>query len=714
MSTIADLLIKLGGDVSGYESAMDAVPDAAVDATDRVEGAFERLGPSLATAGKVAGVAAGAALVAGAVIGIEQEAVSDKLAAQLDLTGAEAERAGDVAGSLYAQNFGDSFEQVNEAVGAVLGTLGRNLDDAALEGLTGKALALADVFDLDVTEAVTRAGTLMKTGLAADAEEAFDLVTASMQQIAPGLRDELGDATSEYSQFFSNLGLSGEEMLALFAQADDAISLDKSGDAIKEFGIRATDMSTASTAAFETLGMDAAGMADRLLAGGDTARGAFDQIVDGLLGIEDPTAQANTAIALFGTPLEDLGTAEIPKFLDSLDSMGTGLEDVAGSADRMAETASSNAANKIGIFQRRIEMTLAKVVEAPGILGDAAAGIAGFGQAISPVAPMLAGLGFIFQDQLGKMASSAASTTASVVASVARQVAAWALLGVQALLHAAKVAAAWLIALGPIAIVIAAVVAVVVLIIRHWDRVKQVTRAAWAAVVGAVVSAWESVKGAVTSAISTVLGWLRALPGRFVGALGGLASTVVAFLTRWHPVAVLIRVGADRLPQLLAWVRGLPGQFVSALGSLGGKLYDLGLGAMNSMWNGLKSLVPSILGWVGDLASDIAGKLDPRNWFSTPEEHYRMLFGEAFRAIADEGRGALGMLERAAARVAEASVPPALATPGIAAEPAFAGVGPGHGRLPIIHVRAEVDKRVLFDVYQEADAEHDQFNGAEG
>ena len=71
-----------------------------------------------------------------------------------------------------------------------------------------------------------------------------------------------------------------------------------------------------------------------------------------------------------------------------------------------------------------------------------------------------------------QMAVAAAKATAKVVAQIAMQIAKWVVLGVQALIHAAKVALAWLISLGPIALVVAAVIAAVALIIANWDKVE--------------------------------------------------------------------------------------------------------------------------------------------------------------------------------------------------------------------------------------------------
>jgi phage-related protein len=71
-----------------------------------------------------------------------------------------------------------------------------------------------------------------------------------------------------------------------------------------------------------------------------------------------------------------------------------------------------------------------------------------------------------------------------MVATSAVFVAKWAWMGVKALLHAARMAAAWFIALGPVGWVTAAVIALAVLIIANWDKVKKWTVKIWSAVWG--------------------------------------------------------------------------------------------------------------------------------------------------------------------------------------------------------------------------------------
>jgi phage-related minor tail protein len=280
----------------------------------------------------------------------------DTVTAALDLTATQSQIAGDVAGSLYADAYGESLSEVSSATGTVMSSIAemREASSADLEKVTGSALAFADVFGVDVAESSRNAGILIKTGLATDAIGAFDLMTAALQKVPEALRGEVVDATQEYSQYFATLGLTGEQSMGLLVAASEhgQYAIDKTGDALKELTIRSTDMSKSSVSAYEAAGLSAEDMAARFLAGGESAGGALSDLVAGLQGIEDPTLRANSAIALFGTPLEDIGVDKIPAFLDSLNGMNTGLGDVSGKASAMADTLQGNTATGLESVKR--------------------------------------------------------------------------------------------------------------------------------------------------------------------------------------------------------------------------------------------------------------------------------------------------------------------------------------------------------------------------
>jgi hypothetical protein len=177
-------------------------------------------------------------------------------------------------------------------------------------------------------------------------------------------RAELLEAITEYSQFFNQIGIDGPEAFALLAEgaALGQYGIDKTGDAIKEFGIRAIDTSTATADAFKTLNLDLDATQTAIAGGGEAAEEAFRQIVQGLDDIEDPAEQAQTAIALFGTPIEDLGNEQLPVFITALANGTTGLKDFEG-ATKEAGDESVTFSGRISGLARKFDVEMGKGID---------------------------------------------------------------------------------------------------------------------------------------------------------------------------------------------------------------------------------------------------------------------------------------------------------------------------------------------------------------
>jgi phage-related minor tail protein len=263
---------------------------------------------------------------------IEGQDMGSKLTATLGATAEQSRTYGEVAGNLYADAYGDSLSDVGTAVDAVASSISgmRDASAADLEKVTSHAMNLEDAMGVGVAESATTAGAMIKNGLASDATEAFDMITSGMQQVPASLRGEILPVLDEYGKHFKGLGITGENAMSMIVAAsqDGAIGMDKIGDALKEFTIRGTDLSKSTSAVFDQLGFNTEDMTNRLLAGGDSASSAMSEVVNALASVKDPGDQAAAAIALFGTPLEDLGTDQIPAFLAQIDPLAGSLSQI--------------------------------------------------------------------------------------------------------------------------------------------------------------------------------------------------------------------------------------------------------------------------------------------------------------------------------------------------------------------------------------------------
>lgn len=495
----AILSLKIIGDATGAQKAAATAKKEISGLEKAVAGAKKGLA--------LAGGAAGVALVAGLDSAMKADGANRQLAASMGLSPEDAKKAGALSGNLYKNAYGDSLEQVNGTIAGVASTLTTFAANggADVERLTKKALDLAATFP-EVGDGVSTAGILMKTGLAKNADEAYDLMAASLQKVPKAMQAELFPVMDEYSKHFADLGIDGTTAFGIMAEASKggAIAMDKTGDALKEFTIRATDGSVATKAAYESIGLDAEEMARKIAAGGPQAQEAFAKTVAGLQGIEDPAKQAQAAIGLFGTPLEDLGTAKIPEFLGAIDPMGDKFDSVAGAADRMGQTINGGPSVALESLKRTAMDSFAQIgAAALPVLEPIIATLSQYAPVLGPLAVAVAGF-------------------AAVVWTVNAAMAAWnaiQLVGKAAVLASAGAQWVWNTAMSanPIGVVILLIAGLVAGLVWAYQNVGWFKDAMNA--MGAVaVAVWQW----VVDGINNVLRWINDLLAPVGGIEGAL------------------------------------------------------------------------------------------------------------------------------------------------------------------------------------------------
>ena len=240
--------------------------------------------------------------------------------------------------NIYANNFGESIEDVANAMATV--KTATNATGKELETITENALLMRDTFDFEVNESIRAVNSLMdQFGITAD--EAYNLIAQGAQK---GLNqnDDLLDTINEYSVQFQNAGYSAEDMFNMLANGVEAgtWSVDKLGDAVKEFNIRMSDGSAKE--AVEALGFSWESVSESWSKGGDEAKEVFNMLFNELDGLENTTEGYSIGVGLLGTMYEDLGQdavlalsntqGEISKTSDALDKINETKYDDIGSA----------------------------------------------------------------------------------------------------------------------------------------------------------------------------------------------------------------------------------------------------------------------------------------------------------------------------------------------------------------------------------------------
>ncbi len=211
--------------------------------------------------------------------------------------------------NIYANNFGESFEDIAQAMAEVKNQTG--LTGEELEKTTQNAIALRDTFGFEVQES-TRTADMMMKQFGLTSEEAFNLI-AQGSQAGLDKNGNLLDSINEYSVHFSQLGFSAEDMFNMIKNGAESgvFDIDKLGDAVKEFGIKAKDGSETTVQAFESLGFNADEMQVKFAEGGESANEAFRQVAEALNNCDDEVVKNTAGVNLFGTMWEDMGQSAV-------------------------------------------------------------------------------------------------------------------------------------------------------------------------------------------------------------------------------------------------------------------------------------------------------------------------------------------------------------------------------------------------------------------
>jgi hypothetical protein len=197
-------------------------------------------------------------------------------------------------------------------------------------------------------------------------------------------------------------------------------------------------------------------------------------MVTGLQSVQDPGERAAAAVALIGTPLEDLYKVEMDAFLSALSGGADAMVGFEGAADRMGETLSDNTSTDLEVFKRSVQTGLVDALGASvSWISENSTLLTQLGIVAGVTAIALTGIG------LAQGAVAAGGFVNWLKASAA---ATW-------LLNSALLAnpLTW------VAIGIAAVVAAVIIMWNKWEGFRNFITAAWEAIKIAISFAWESV-----------------------------------------------------------------------------------------------------------------------------------------------------------------------------------------------------------------------------
>jgi TP901 family phage tail tape measure protein len=214
---------------------------------------------------------------------------------------------------------------------------------------------------------------------------------------------------------------------------------------------------------------------------------------------------------------------------------------------------------------------------------------------------------------------NAAAAGKSKLAFAAASVKAWVIAGAAALKGAAKVAIAWIIALGPIGLAIAAIGVAVVLVIKYWDQIKAAILAAGAFVVGwlrdnwklalvaliggpivlagiVVKKNWDRIKKFTQAAAKAVLNWLKRNWRTLLAILTGPIGIAVALIRKhWSSIRSHAATAWSAIRSVVVGAaRGLVNGAMSVIGGIVSRVrnaWSSVRSGASSMWSSIRDTV---------------------------------------------------------------------------------------------------------------------------
>lgn len=390
-SKVMELAIKIAGKV---DKSLGTSTKAANKQLATIQKAANKVSTTM-TAGLAAmGTGAIAATKYLAGLGGEWQTATNQVAASTGAAGKELEGLRDVMEDVYAANYGDSVADVGDAVAMVNRNMA-NLDQNGLTAATEGALALRDAFEYDVAES-TRAAEAIRKNFGSSAEEAFSLIAAGAQN---GLdySGELIDTINEYSSQFAKLGFDADGMFNILQAGADgtAWNLDKVGDAIKEFSIRAIDGSDSTVEAFASLGYNAEEIMATFAAGGEGANKAFFDVINTLMAVDDQVERDALGVALFGTMWEDLGT----EAMEAMAGASQAAYDTEGALEKINQVKYNDLDSAIQGIGRQMEVALLPAADA--VYRSLMDSMPEITEAMEEVSPVIAEIAGDFADWAG-------------------------------------------------------------------------------------------------------------------------------------------------------------------------------------------------------------------------------------------------------------------------------------------------------------------------
>lgn len=209
-----------------------------------------------------------------------------------------------------------------------------------MKSVRNQALAISETFEVDFGETLQSANVMSKQ-FGISVSESLKLLQDGFVAGA-NASDEFLENVKEYPTYLKEAGLNAEQFVAISTNATkQGIFSDKGLDTIKEGNIRLREMTTATAAALDGIGISSEKVQKELQNGSKTTFDIMQEVGNKLKEFPASSAKVGTAIAdIFGGPGEDAGLKYIETLGDiemNMDKVKEQSSDVAKAQEKQVE-----------------------------------------------------------------------------------------------------------------------------------------------------------------------------------------------------------------------------------------------------------------------------------------------------------------------------------------------------------------------------------------
>lgn len=522
----------------------------------------------------------------------------DTIIAKTGATGQAAEEIGQIFSNVYS-----SMPQDSQAVGEAIGELNTQfgLQGDALESATKNMLKYSEINGSDVTPAIQSAKAAMdQFGLSGqDLGNVLDVVSKAGQDTGVAT-EKLLDSVAQGAPTLQGLGLSFEESVVAMSQFEQS-------------GINGSKALSYLTKAQSVAAEDGKSLNEAL--------DEFNQVANSSA---SDTDKLNEATKLFGTKGGAMMLKAAKEGHLNFQKLKSSAKDAGGTVENTYNAmldpvdnltiAQHNLDEILGDIGSTIQEAAAPAIDAlVGFLQMLKDGFTSLSPEVKTAIVVIAGIVTAF---LGVVAVIATLQTAfGLIGPIITNVT-----GIFSSLGGAISGLFSFVAANPIVLIIAAIVAGVVLLITHWDQVKEVAQAVWDKIVevwngimefigpimesiGSLIQgAWEGIKGvaetvwngiksliegvwnAISTVISTVIEIIKTVITTVFNAIKGVVETV------WNGIKSVIEGVWNGIKTVVS-------TSIEAVKTTVTNVFNAVKGTVETVWNGIKSVIEGV--WNG-------------------------------------------------------------------------------------------------------------------